>query len=76
MIAAAYAFPLDESALLQVLNDSLHGPFGDPQLLLNRVPLGYEIWRQLNGFPPIVSDDEPDSQKDSKKPKKVKLPKA
>ena len=21
-------------------------------LLLNDVPLGYEVWRQLNGFPP------------------------
>ncbi|OYP28929.1 HlyD family secretion protein [Rhodopirellula sp. MGV] len=41
-------------------------------VLLRRVPLGYEVWRQLNGFPPIVSDKEP---KDEKAPK-VKLPKA
>ena len=42
-------------------------------VLLKRVPLGYEIWRQLNGFPPVVSDKEPGS-KSSKAPK-VKLPK-
>ena len=41
-------------------------------VLLNRVPLGYEIWRQLNGFPPTVATDEP-GKKD--KGKKVKLPK-
>ena len=42
-------------------------------VLLNEVPLGYEIWRQLNGFPPTVAEDEP--KKDEKKGK-VKLPKA
>ncbi len=43
-------------------------------VMLNQVPLGYEIWRQLNGFPPAVSKNEPDkSSKDGKK--KVKLPK-
>lgn len=40
-------------------------------VLLKRVPLGYEIWRQLNGFPPVVADDEPKKQKAAK----VKLPK-
>lgn len=30
-------------------------------VLLNRVALGYEIWRQLNGFPPVVADAEPKS---------------
>jgi len=47
-------------------------------VLLKRVPLGYEIWRQLNGFPPIVSEDEPTTSprkgKDEKG-SKVKLPK-
>lgn len=43
-------------------------------VLLNEVPLGYEIWRQLNGFPPTVADEEP--AKDKKKGSKVKLPKA
>lgn len=43
-------------------------------VLLKRVPLGYEIWRQLNGFPPVVSDDEPSKKKG--KASKVKLPKA
>jgi len=28
-------------------------------VLLERVPLWFEIWRQLNGFPPVVSDGEP-----------------
>ena len=41
-------------------------------VLLKEVPLGYEIWRQLNGFPPTV-EEEPD--KDDKKGGKVKLPK-
>lgn len=44
-------------------------------VLLREVPLGYEIWRQLNGFPPIVSDEEPQKGK-SDKGSKVKLPKA
>lgn len=32
-------------------------------VLLRRVPLWFEIWRQLNGFPPVVSDAEPDKFK-------------
>jgi len=43
-------------------------------VLLNRVPLGYEIWRQLNGFPPVIADKEPQNGK-SDKGSKVKLPK-
>ncbi|MEO9594848.1 HlyD family secretion protein [Rhodopirellula bahusiensis] len=43
-------------------------------VLLNRVPLGREIWRQLNGFPPVVADQEPEKSND--KASKVKLPKA
>jgi hypothetical protein len=43
-------------------------------VMLNQVPLGYEIWRQLNGFPATISKDEPGkSGKDDKK--KIKLPK-
>ena len=38
-------------------------------VLLNRVPLWYEVWRQLNGFPPIVSMDKPSEDKPSKPPK-------
>jgi multidrug resistance efflux pump len=41
-------------------------------VLLRQVALGYEIWRQLNGFPPVIADDEP-GKKD--KGSKVKLPK-
>ncbi len=45
-------------------------------VMLQRVPLGYEVWRQLNGFPPVVAEDEPSKQggKDDKS-KKPKLPK-
>ncbi|MEZ6135495.1 MAG: HlyD family efflux transporter periplasmic adaptor subunit [Pirellulaceae bacterium] len=42
-------------------------------VLLNQVPLGYEIWRQVNGFPPVITDSEP-KEKDEKGGK-VKLPK-
>jgi biotin carboxyl carrier protein len=28
-------------------------------VLLNVVPLGYELWRQFNGFPPVIAADEP-----------------
>ena len=42
-------------------------------VLLRRVPLGYEIWRQLNGFPPVVAEEAP---KKDDKGSKVKLPKA
>ncbi len=40
-------------------------------VMLSQVRLGYEIWRQLNGFPPVISMDEPigDSKDD-----KVKVP--
>lgn len=37
-------------------------------VMLKRVKLGYEIWRQLNGFPVIVSELEPKKEK-SKVPK-------
>lgn len=42
-------------------------------VLLRRVPLGYEIWRQLNGFPPVVAEEEPGKSTD--KDGNVKLPK-
>ena len=32
-------------------------------VMLRRVTLGYEIWRQLNGFPVILSDKEPSKGK-------------
>ena len=41
--------------------------------MLNQVSLGYEIWRQLNGFPATVAKDEPSKMKDDAA--KVKLPK-
>jgi membrane fusion protein, adhesin transport system len=28
-------------------------------VLLRIVPLGWELWRRFNGFPPIIADDEP-----------------
>ena len=61
-------------------------PGPDPQFLrqgnqaigwvfLNRVPLGYEIWRRLNGFPPVLapSTKQPDGGKDGPKPPKIKV---
>jgi len=41
-------------------------------VFLNRVTLGYELWRQLNGFPPVVAPKPPE-KKDGGKPLKVKL---
>ena len=41
-------------------------------VLLQRVPLGYEIWRQFNGFPPVIENAKPKEKEKSK----VKLPKA
>jgi multidrug resistance efflux pump len=32
-------------------------------VLLDEVGLGYEMWRRLNGFPPVVSMDEPSKYK-------------
>jgi len=43
-------------------------------VMLKQVTLGYEVWRQLNGFPPVIAQDEPKAGgKDEKA--KVKLPK-
>ncbi len=28
-------------------------------VMLNVVPLGYEVWRQFNGFPPVLAPQEP-----------------
>jgi multidrug resistance efflux pump len=32
-------------------------------VLLQRVPLWYEVWRQLNGFPPVIPEEILDSKK-------------
>ena len=37
-------------------------------VLLNRVPLWFEVWRQLNGFPPVISMEKEGESK-SKPPK-------
>ena len=37
-------------------------------VMLRQVSLGYEMWRQLNGFPVILSDEEP-SESQNKPPK-------
>jgi len=43
-------------------------------VLLNRVRLGYELWRQFNGFPPTIAASEPwqpgDKDKGDKKERK------
>ncbi|GIW97078.1 MAG: hemolysin D [Pirellulaceae bacterium] len=43
-------------------------------VLLNRVPLWFEVWRQLNGFPPVI--DWQKGTDGSDKTKVPKLPKA
>ena len=40
-------------------------------VILDEVPLWYEIWRNMNGFPPVVSTQEP---KDTRKPPKLAKP--
>lgn len=45
-------------------------------VLLDRVSLGYELWRRFNGFPPVVADKDKDKDDEAKKkPGKVKVPK-
>jgi multidrug resistance efflux pump len=38
-------------------------------VLLNQVPLWFEVWRNLNGFPPVVSTEDKDGSDKSKPPK-------
>ncbi|NDC64350.1 MAG: HlyD family efflux transporter periplasmic adaptor subunit [Planctomycetia bacterium] len=40
-------------------------------VFLNRVSLGYEIWRRLNGFPPVLAPAA--KEKDGPKPPKIKV---
>lgn len=40
-------------------------------VFLNQVTLGYELWRQFNGFSPVV-DSKPPQKKEGSKPPKVK----
>jgi multidrug resistance efflux pump len=42
-------------------------------ILLKDVPVWYELWRQLNGFPPDLYD--PEGKQEDKGPPKIKLPK-
>ena len=39
-------------------------------VLLNRVPLGYEVWRRMNGFPPALKSKQ---EAKTAKPPKVKI---
>jgi len=41
-------------------------------VFLNRVSLGFEIWRRLNGFPPVLAP-APKSKDDAPKPPKIKV---
>ena len=41
-------------------------------VLLDQVPLGYEMWRRLNGFPPSVAMDQEKGGKKEKPPKPPK----
>lgn len=38
-------------------------------VILNKVSLGYELWRQLNGFPVMLGEDEEKAEKGAKPPK-------
>ena len=40
-------------------------------VLLDRVPLWYEVWRQLNAFPPVVHMEEPEKKDEKSKPPKL-----
>ena len=43
-------------------------------VFLNRVPLGYEIWRRLNGFPPVLAPAAKEKGTDKQsKPPKIKI---
>ncbi|MFK7737433.1 MAG: HlyD family secretion protein [Pirellulaceae bacterium] len=48
------------------------GALANGWVLLDEVPLWYEIWRNMNGFPPVVSMEEPE-EKGSKPPKLPKI---
>ncbi|MGE0713576.1 MAG: HlyD family secretion protein [Planctomycetota bacterium] len=37
-------------------------------VLLEQVSLGFELWRQINGFPPVIADVEPGSSRGAAKP--------
>ncbi|MEN0110824.1 MAG: HlyD family efflux transporter periplasmic adaptor subunit, partial [Planctomycetota bacterium] len=42
-------------------------------ILLEQVPIGYEIWRQLNGFPPALPEEQAGSLDKPAKPPKPKI---
>jgi hypothetical protein len=37
-------------------------------VFLNRVPLWWELWRQVNGFPPVIANHEPGKENDKDRP--------
>lgn len=41
-------------------------------VLLRTVPLGWELWRRFNGFPPVIAEDEPGTAGAKGKGKKEK----
>ena len=49
--------PADESWPAQAY--LRQGALANGWILLNQVPLGFELWRQFNGFPPVLAQDEP-----------------
>lgn len=40
-------------------------------VLLKQVPLWFEVWRQLNGFPPVVDIEDPSEKSNKSKPPKL-----
>lgn len=41
-------------------------------VMLRTVPLGHELWRQMNGFPPVIEDEQGKSDEKRPKPKLLK----
>jgi membrane fusion protein, adhesin transport system len=41
-----------------------HGNQAVGWVLLNRVTLGWELWRRFNGFPPVLGPEDPSQDKD------------
>ncbi len=42
-------------------------------VLLDQVPLGYEVWRRMNGFPPALQDKGSEDAGKTPKPPKIKI---
>ncbi len=64
------ALPDDDSAPWPKYPYLRQGVRANGWVLLDQVPLGYEIWRRMNGFPPALKTNSDDGKS---KPPKVKI---